>query len=236
MNKKKSPDRSKPGAEQRTRKELLVKGFLCSLVCLWMFVIGLLVGRGTAPIRFDIERLQDELADLKAATIEETVQRYQVAFQELDREKDLGFHEALKDEETRLPSAAFPSADSTSGSATGQMPAETGLSVPKKTKDSEFVKPAAVENGASEPPKQQAAATGGAWAIQVAATQDKAQGDQLVDRLERLGYQAKLVRATIAGKGTWYRVRVVGYTSRQAAEVDLAKLEKERYSPMIISP
>ena len=95
MNKKKSPKRPKPGTEQRSRKELLVKGLLCSLVCLWMFILGLLVGRGTAPVRFDIERLQDELAALKAATIEETVQRYQVAFQELDREKDLGFHEAL---------------------------------------------------------------------------------------------------------------------------------------------
>lgn len=230
MNKKKSPARSKPDPQKRSRKDLFVKGFLCSLVCLWMFVLGLLVGRGTAPIRFDIERLQDKLDDMKAATIEETVQRYQVAFQELDREKDLGFHEALKDEDPELPSAALSSPASSSGSssdsATGskkRAPAKTEAPVAKKTKTSEFQKPATAE-------------TSGAWAIQVAATQNEAQGSQLVERLEKLGYAAFLVKVEIAGKGTWYRVRVGGYASRKAAETDLAKLEKERFSPMIVSP
>jgi len=231
MNKKKAPERSKPGAEQRSRRELLVKGFLCSLVCLWMFVLGLLVGRGTAPIRFDIERLQDELASMKAATIEDTVQRYQVAFQDLDKDKNLGFHEALKDEDTRL-SAALPSGKSSSGSA-----AVDKVGVPKKAKDSEFQKPEAGETArTAEPPKTDAPEASGAWAIQVAATQDKTQGSELVDRLGSQGYAAYLVKADIDGKGTWYRVRVGGYPSRKAAESDLAKLEKERFSPMIVSP
>lgn len=222
MTKKKSPSRRKPDAEHSSRKELFIKGFLCSLICLWMFILGLLVGRGTAPVRFDIERLQDELAGLKAATIEDTVQRYQVAFQELDREKDLGFHEALKDEETELPSAAFSSAASSSDSAT-RSSAKTEVPVAKKTKASEFQKPQATEPS-------------GGWTIQVAATQDEAQGSQLVDRLEKLGYPAYIEPAAIPGKGTWYRVRVGGYASRKAAETDKAKLEKKRFSPMIVSP
>ena len=32
------------------------------LVCAWMFVIGVLVGRGTAPIKFDIAGIQKMLA------------------------------------------------------------------------------------------------------------------------------------------------------------------------------
>jgi len=230
MNQKKSPERPKSGAESRSRKELFMKVALSSLVCLWMFVLGLLVGRGTAPVRFDIERLQDELAALKAATIEETVQRYQVAFQELDREKDLGFHEALKDEETALPAAALSSPAASTRGSSSVAPAKTeapaggtNSEVPKKTKASDFQK-----SPAGESP--------GAWAIQVAATRDESQGDQLVARLEKMGYRVYLTKAAVAGKGTWYRVRVGGYTSRQAAEADLAKLEKERFSPMIVSP
>jgi len=230
MNKKKSPDRSKPGPEKRSGKELFVKGFMSSLVCLWMFVLGLLVGRGTAPVRFDIERLQDELSKLKAATIEERVQRYQVAFQELDKEKDLGFHEALKDEETELPSAALSSTAPSSGSSTkgtadssDRAPAKTEPLVSKKTKDSEFRKQVTTE-------------TPGTWAIQVAATQDEDHGNQLVERLEKMRFPAYIVKATIPGKGTWYRIRIGGYTSRKEAEADKAELEKERFSPMIVSP
>jgi purine-cytosine permease-like protein len=54
------------------------------LVSLWMFVLGLLVGRGTAPVRFDIHKLQKELAGLKKATMDKTTQRYRIAFEEFD--------------------------------------------------------------------------------------------------------------------------------------------------------
>ena len=32
------------------------------ILCAWMFVIGVLVGRGTAPVKFDIDSLQNKLA------------------------------------------------------------------------------------------------------------------------------------------------------------------------------
>ena len=43
--------------------------WLCIIffVSAWMFVLGVLVGRGTAPVHFDIESLQKELAALKEA-------------------------------------------------------------------------------------------------------------------------------------------------------------------------
>ncbi len=220
MTRKKSPARSKPGAEKRSRKEAVAKAAICALICLWMFILGLLVGRGTAPIRFDIQRLQDELATLKAATIEETTQRYRVAFQELDREMDLGFHEALRDEETDLSSTLLPASDT----PTPPPPVEVKeTDVPKKTKTSDFQKP---ETRDTPLP----------WAIQVAATQDPTQGNQLIERLEQMGFPAYLVKAVIPDRGTWFRIRVGDYPSREAAEADLGRLKKERFSPMIVSP
>jgi cell division septation protein DedD len=220
MNKKKRPARSKPGTEKRSRREAIAKAALCTLVCLWMFILGLLVGRGTAPIRFDIHRLQDELAALKAATIEETTQRYRVAFQELDREMDLGFHEALKDEETDLSQALLPASDTQASEPSVEVK-ET--EVPMKTKASGFKKPETRD----APPS---------WAIQVAATQDQIQGDQLVERLEQMGFSAYIVKATIPDKGTWFRIRVGGYSSREMAEADIERLKNKKFSPLIVSP
>ncbi len=31
------------------------------ILCAWMFIIGVLVGRGTAPVKFDIDGLQTKL-------------------------------------------------------------------------------------------------------------------------------------------------------------------------------
>ena len=95
--------------------------------------------------------------------------------------------------------------------------------VPQKTRAPDFQKP---EVRTESMP----------WAVQVAATQDKAQGARLVERLEKLGFSAYLATAEISGKGTWYRIRVGGYPDREAAETNLARLKKEGFSPMIISP
>ena len=40
---------------------------IISFVSIWMFVLGIFVGRGTAPVKFDIEKLQKELVALKEA-------------------------------------------------------------------------------------------------------------------------------------------------------------------------
>lgn len=237
MSRKSAPDRTNQNTEARPRKETVLKAVLCTLVCLWMFVLGLLVGRGTAPVRFNVERLQDELAALKATTIDETTQHYRVAFQDLDQEMDLGFHEALKDEKTELPKT-LPSTAAAKPETSKQTTPKPAASAPAQTETPKEKAEAAVpkKTKASEPQKTEAPDTSKPWVIQVAATQDEAQGTQLVQRLKKSGYPAYLTKVAIPDKGTWFRVRVGGYASREAAESDLVKLEKERYSPMIITP
>jgi cell division septation protein DedD len=224
MNQKKSSDKLKQHPGKRKRKELLSKIALYTIVCLWMFALGFLVGRGTAPVRFNIERLQDVLADLKAADTEETIQRYEIAFEGLDKGKDLGFPEALTGEETDLGQAVLPTVEI----STPEAPSETTETIaPEITRDSDFQEPPAVE-------------TRKEWTIQVAATQDKSPGDQLVARLKKMGYSAYLKKTVIPDKGTWYRIRVGGYASEKAAGADLARLKKElkkeRFSPFIVPP
>lgn len=224
MNQKSAPKHPRKKPDVHPRRDTVLKVSLCTLVCLWMFVLGLLVGRGTAPVRFDVERLQDKLADLKAATVDETTEHYRVAFQELDQEMDLGFHEALKVEETEIP--ATMSTETTRKQSEPKR-AETSdekpeASVPKKTKDPALRKP-----------ESESADT---WIIQVAATKDEAQGKKLLLNLIEMGFKAYLTKVDFTDKGTWYRVRIGGYTSREAAESDMGQLEEKRFSPMIIAP
>ncbi len=61
-------------AAAKSRKKYLLqltgKGFFLGLCLLflisgWMFVLGVLVGRGTAPVNFDIQALQKELLGIE---------------------------------------------------------------------------------------------------------------------------------------------------------------------------
>lgn len=225
MTRKSAPSRPKKNPTPPPRRNTLLKGALWAFVCLWMFVLGLLVGRGTAPVRFDVERLQDRLAGLKAATVDETAERYRVAFRAIDQEMNLGFHEALKNEETEIPSTLSPAEPQTPEeippAAASEEKAEEAA-IPKKTRNLEFQKPA---NRASK-----------TWTIQVAATKDEHQGKNLLLDLYQIGYKAYLTTVAIPDQGTWYRVRIGGYESREAAEADMEQLEEKRFSPMIIAP
>jgi len=230
MNRKHPPDNTQQKVQPRTRRETALKVTLSALVCLWMFILGILVGRGSAPVRFDIQRLQDELAALKAATVEETIKRYRVAFEEVDKQVDLGFHEALKDPKTDLSATALslPDPPVSKGPATPDILSEkTESNLLKKARSPEFQKKTKAE--VPEP-----------WVIQVAATQDKMYGNQLTENLKKMGFRAYLTSAEVSGKGTWYRIRVGGYADRSGAEADFERLKKElkkeRFSPMIITP
>ncbi len=61
-----------------------------------MFVLGVLVGRGTAPVHFDMESLQKELAALKEAVQKKEQEWYQNRSDKASARPDLEFHEALK--------------------------------------------------------------------------------------------------------------------------------------------
>lgn len=203
-----------------------MKVTLSALVCLWMFILGILVGRGTAPVQFNVERLQDGLAALKASTVEETIRRYRVAFEEVDKRVDLGFHEALKDSKTDLTATTLSLADSSVSkeqAAPEILSEKTESKLPKKARAPDFQKKTKPE--ITKP-----------WVIQVKATQDEADGEELTENLKKKGFRAYLTVFEGSGKGTWYRIRVGGYADRSEAEADFERLKKEQFSPWIITP
>ncbi len=69
----------------------------------------------------------------------------------------------------------------------------------------------------SAAPNVPAAPNKGNLTVQVGSFNDQAQADERAASLKSKGVDARVVRADIAGKGTWYRVQVGGFASREEA-------------------
>ena len=89
-------DNTKP-AIHVTRRGLLVWIGLVVFIAGWMFVLGILVGRGTAPVTLNAHKLETELAKLKARMVQKEEAKVEAQASGTDKQKsELGFYEALK--------------------------------------------------------------------------------------------------------------------------------------------
>ena len=70
-------------------------------------------------------------------------------------------------------------------------------------------------------------AANGAFTLQISASQDRGEADKFIARLKDKGYAPYLVEAQVAGKGTWYRVRMGRFPSKEAASRYLQDFHRE---------
>lgn len=59
--------------------------------------------------------------------------------------------------------------------------------------------------------------SGGNWTIQVASFNDQVQASDRVSDLKAANLPARVARVDIPGKGTWYRIQIGGFESREEA-------------------
>jgi DedD protein len=76
-------------------------------------------------------------------------------------------------------------------------------------------------------PQEETAPKGGSYTLQLAASPTRAEADRHVAKLRGKGYAPYVVAAELPGKGTWYRVRMGSFTSKEAAEKFLADFRRE---------
>jgi len=82
---------------------------------------------------------------------------------------------------------------------------------------------------ASQPEKTTAAKTGeGTFQIQVYSSQSKQEADATAANLARAGYLPKIDQVDLKEKGTWYRIRLQGFKSREEAKAAGDKLVAEK--------
>ena len=212
---------------------------LVFFVAAWMFVLGVLVGRGTAPVNFDTQALQKELKALRDAMLQKEREEVERAMRGEDQQNNLQFYKALKTDE---PDAAMaipappqaqpePPPDNRPNAAPEAGP-------PHKTKAPVMAKPAAGAVKPASPPPPKApprASPNGQFTIQVAAMKDGAAAERIVANLKKDGYSAYLSRIVIPGKGLWFRVRVGSYSSREQAAADMQRLARSKQKPILVS-
>ena len=184
----------------------------------WMFVLGIFVGRGTAPVKFDIENLQKELTALKEAVIKEGQERFKIGRDSASTKMELGFYEALKETRPSVQNKVKPPER------------KKTVSPQQKAK----VQPAQkVEKPALNSKQTQAAASAG-FTIQVASLKDMKAAVEKAEMLKKKGYQAYTVSAKIPGKGTWHRIRIGHFNNRSDAGNILSRLKKDKYRPIVV--
>ncbi len=226
-----------------------ITGWVCVVffICTWMFVIGLLVGRGTAPVKFDIAGFQNKLGisreDLKKQEPGRTQAEDVV---EKDKTK-LDFYEVLKEnrDDTKIDElTTSPITIKKIAPLPGKKPSKTtGESTTKKSKpQKEVVKKAKPQKSepVRPPQKQQITSksrtipSGKTYTIQAASVKAVRHADRLVAELKKKGFYAYRAIGKVPGKGIWYRVRIGEYKSRAEARRTMGKLEKAGFKPILV--
>jgi len=205
-------------------KEPSVWIFLIIFVSVWMFALGVLVGRDTVPVKFDIEKLQKELVALKEAVIKKEQKRFKIDSDGVRNKTDFGFYEALKETKKNKNNGA-------------------GISKKQETKhlyENETVKvKKRVISGKSKiinkDKQKNLTETDKKLTIQVASLKDSKDADEMVARLKKKGYPAYRISSNIPEKGIWHRVRIGYFKDKAEAGSTLNKLKKEKYGPILVN-
>jgi cell division septation protein DedD len=235
--KSKSPPRS------RNRRIAWGRYVAIFLIAAWMFGLGVLVGRGTAPVKFDIQKLTRELEDLIAADVKKQLEPVELDTAETKTKTELEFYEELK---KSGPIASGPPPRIVSRQPKENQPSDNASheqdapplerkaptakkSVTKPVGQSEEGDPRSANAAADRPLGNTRNVT-----IQAASLKDLAEADAMVKKLKARGYPAYKTIALVPGKGIWFRIRVGRYSSRDAAGNVARKLKKEGYRPILI--
>jgi DedD protein len=217
-------------ARKKTRGWLLI----VFIVSAWTFALGVLVGRGTAPVRFDIVKLEKELAGLRKELFERKPNEgYKIGSSAVYRESELGFFEALKQpkKDLSLPPPALPAVETPAPKAV-----PPGAPAPSKSQESERT---AKAPKAPEPQEKvgtpEKALPEGRLTIQVAAFRDRQAAGRLAEQLNQKGFAAFRIEETGRGKDIIYRVRVGAYQTRGEAAPLLDRLVKEGFKAYVVN-
>ena len=227
MVRKRGKDRPPPERKkyslQLTRKGVALWICLIFFISSWMFALGILVGRGTAPIEFDIKKLQKELAALKNERLIKELRRFKIDRDILENKPGLPFHEELKANTEDFSLPAEPVKDKNA-----PVPKKA---VPKPPKQDNAKTAVKVKTPAEKPADQ----VRKRLTVQVASVKNQKDAEKMVSKLKNKGFSAYRTIAKIPGRGIWFRVRVGPLYSKAEADKMLIRLRKEKFKAIILN-
>ncbi|GAB4305359.1 MAG: hypothetical protein Kow0090_20950 [Myxococcota bacterium] len=87
----------------------------------------------------------------------------------------------------------------------------------------------------NQPPPSKEYDPQGIWTLQVGSVATKEQADKMTAHLKEKGYKVNVSSAEIEGKGTFYRIRVGRFTTKEDAALFQKKYEDEEKTQTMIS-
>ncbi|MCU0584623.1 MAG: SPOR domain-containing protein [Desulfobacterales bacterium] len=195
----------------------------------WMFGTGVMVGRDTAPIRFDLDKLKKTLGALQKT--ERAPARGAPAAdpaQMKDKTK-LDFYEVLPKNRDDSDMPKLPKPAPAAPPAAKPEPA-----APKAQEPPAAVKAEKPPAPAAPPPAPVAAAPGQVFTVQISAVKSEEEARRTTERLRQSGYAAHVEATSIPDKGTWYRVRMGEFPTRESARGTVERLKKDGFGSMVV--
>ena len=239
-NKRKPREFKKPFLVLNRRK---ITGWIIAILflCAWMFALGVLVGRDTAPLKFDVQQLLHSRDDSNTeAQLEEPSQPTKDSVAVKDKTK-LRFYEHLPEDQkdTSVPDIK-PQQTAKPEKKDQSQSKDLELKQKSQPQKAETQKATSSKTTAKQKDQRKAAAavtkksTGAVYTIQAASVKKVKNADRMVAELKQKGYPAYRSIGKVAQKGIWFRVRIGEYNSKAEARQTLNKLKKLGLKPILV--
>jgi septal ring-binding cell division protein DamX len=214
------------------------------LIAAWMFGMGVMVGRETAPVRFDLDQLKKTLESLQRAPRVPQKNAPPIESTEMKDKTKLDFYEVLpknrEDADVNLPKPP-PVPGSAKAEPPAAKPQETPAqartekppAVPAASPAPKTEKPAPAP-ASPPPPVPVAEAPGQAFTVQVSAVKSEEEARHMVDRLRQRGYAARVEATAMPDKSIWFRVRMGEFPTKESARGTVDRLQKDGFGSMVV--
>lgn len=220
--KKRKTDNKAEPLIQLSRRQATGWAAILLFISLWIFFLGVIVGRGMSPLHFDMDRIYAKLSSERKTEVDRPAEHHPMP--------DVEFHEKLKEAEPDEPLYLPPQTEKKQRK--NQVAEKKTATVPNKTTSVKLKKHDGPVKTAG--PAAPVAKAKGDLAIQVAAFKDAEGADQMVANLKAKGYPAYRAVSASSGKNKWHRVRIGPFEKQTEATAMLSKINREYKNALII--
>jgi len=195
-----------------------------------MFVLGVLTGRGTAPISFDFSHKSDNAALLEAPPQVEPVKVKVDFYRELSSDKEPGINRTIIKTEDKLPlKIPLYKGEKKQSELFSELLSE-------KEEKSEKKEKAVMDTKPLEPQKGQDDVRKDFFTVQIAAMKNKDDADYLAGKISGQGFPAYSASGLSEDNVLWHRVRVGRFEDKKKAEnMKNVLLEKLKINGIVLT-
>ena len=222
---RKSRDRKKVFRFELSRLALAGWCFALLVALLWMFVLGVFVGKGITPANINLAEIKKRMIDQgvwpgSGKTVQEEGSSRTTNTKIKIPLKDLEFYEKLAQKkrerlEESTPEIITPKDQPDAVAEAQPKPPAPPVAQPKAT-----AQPTTEVSKEVKPPK-------GSFTVQLASFKDQNSAKKFAARFQDLKPKATVRTVDLPGKGRWYRVQVGQLSSRDEATALADRLAKK---------